>query len=171
VQPIRQVFFLADQVIGWFPDRGLVIAAQRWTGFVGGRHAFAMSVNDVVSAQRAGTPGAVNDSFVEVAAKLHANFVTEEQARRHLAEIGHDERKCRDCSTRLPIGWLYCTGCGLPRGGHETEAATSDAFRVASVVSLSPVRARPPDPSMGRTSRGSHPRYRSAAPLLEPPTS
>lgn len=140
LQPIRQVFHLADQVIGWFPDRQLVIAAQRWTGFTGGRQAFAMSVNDVVSAQRAGTPGAVTDWLAEVAAGLRANVVTEEQARRHLAEIGHAERKCRDCSTRLPIGWLYCTACGLPRGGHETESPPSDAFRVATVVSLSSAR-------------------------------
>jgi hypothetical protein len=141
VHEVRLVFTLAEQAIGWYPDRRKLLVAQRWTGFKGGRHAFVLAMNDVVTGQRAGTPGAVRTSYDEVAAVLRPHVVTEDQARRHLAEqFGRPaKRLCldTDCGARLPLGWLYCTQCGLPRGGHHTDGAATDAYRIANVVPIS----------------------------------
>jgi hypothetical protein len=133
---VRQVFHRAEQLVAWFPDRGKLIVAQRWTGFSGGRQAFATSVNDTISIQRAGTPHSTTDSYNTLTAQMRPHAVTEERGRDHLAELGLPrERACLECSAVLPLGWLYCMVCGKPRGGHTTQSP-ADAFRVANVLPL-----------------------------------
>lgn len=133
---IRQVFFRAEQLAAWFPDRRRLIVAQRWTGFAGGRHAFVSSVDDRTTIQRAGTPHATSDSFNALAASMRPHVVTEERARDRLVELGLPrERFCLECEAVLPLGWLYCMTCGLPRGGHTTQAP-ADAFGVATVLPI-----------------------------------
>lgn len=135
---MRQVFFRAEQLAAWFPDRQKVIVAQRWTGFPGRRHAFVSCVNDAVTVQRSGTSHTTTESYNALAAVMRPHVVTEERARDLLVELGLPrERLCQECEAVLPLGWLYCMTCGLPRGGHHTESP-ADAFRVAAVVPISP---------------------------------
>lgn len=116
---LRLVPHLADQAIGFRAETGVLLIAQRWTGFPGGRHAFVLSRNDEVTGQRAGPPGRVADEYAAAARQLAKWVVTEDRARDHLEEMGQPrQRQCadRECDAKLPLGGLYCTVCGLNQG-------------------------------------------------------
>ncbi len=113
----RPVYVLAAQEIGYRPDTYRIIVAQHWTGFPGGRDAFAISVNDQVTGKRLGTPDIVAREYAAAAALLSHHRVTEDHARDLLERQQRPrERHCEQCRTRLPLGGLYCTRCGLPGG-------------------------------------------------------
>lgn len=116
----RPPFVLAAQTIGYRRDTFKIIVVQHWTGFSAGRHALAISVNDAITAKRAGSPTAVQRDYDTAAATLRQLVVTETQARDLLERQSKPrERHCEDrqCNARLPLGGLYCTRCGLPGPG------------------------------------------------------
>jgi hypothetical protein len=110
----RLVPHLADQMFGHRPDTGVVLAIQRWTGFPGGREAFAIAINGAVTLQRTNTSWHTTDDFRRAAAELAPWRVSEQEARDALEQMGRPrQQQCGDCATTLPIGGLYCVICGL----------------------------------------------------------
>jgi hypothetical protein len=115
---------LMDQVCGARDRDGAVLTVQRWSGFLGDRHAWVVTVNGAVTHHRAGRPDHVADYFRRSAATIGATPLTEDQARVRLGLF--PALRCANCLHRLPIGGLYCTGCGTLRPQATAEAMSAD---------------------------------------------
>lgn len=108
---------LADEAYGLDKETGLRVA-QLWTGFSHGRAAFVLNRDDEHTDRWPGSVPAMRSRFLESAAMLLLHRCTNDQARDWLASTGRPrERRCTACDYRLPLGFLYCTHCGLPGGG------------------------------------------------------
>lgn len=112
---VRHIFSIAEQAFGWNAAEQRLTVVQHWTGFSAGRHAFVIVTDGVVTTQRAGTAGQVKGYYDSAAYLVRPHTVTQERARDRLEELGLPRaHRCPQCGDRLPIGGLYCTGCGLP---------------------------------------------------------
>jgi hypothetical protein len=109
---------LVDEAYGLDKAAGRLWVAQLWTGFSHSRGVFARNLNDERTDRWPGSVAAMKSRFVESAAMLLPTRCTNAQARDWLASTGRPrERRCIACDHLLPLGFLFCTSCGLPGGG------------------------------------------------------
>lgn len=109
---------LNDEAYSLDQTAGRLWVAQLWTGFSHGRAVFARSFNDERTDSWPGTVPAMKSRFNESAAMLALHRCTNAQARNWLDSTGRPrERRCTACDHLLPLGFLFCTNCGLPGGG------------------------------------------------------
>lgn len=114
---LRLVPRLDDQTTFYDPDTGILVLAQRWSGFPGDRHAVVLvswaAGRHPRRLEQMGTARQILDRYRNWI--CDQRIVGEDRAAAILGELGQVAYEaCPECGERLPLGGRYCTACGRP---------------------------------------------------------